>query len=158
MIKKYISIIFTVAVLFSLSAFQTSNPAECDVEEALKTCKKNLTPFSFQDRKTVTFDYTSESQTKEFDIQLYEGEEYRFVINRAFSPGVEIEVYNKPQDKKNRKLVYSSKDDSNKGSLLTFEPLTIPHLYIDVIIPNDVTDRAQGCVTIMVGYELVFID
>ena len=158
MIKKFISIIFTVAVLFSLSAFQTSNPAECDVEEALKTCKENLNPFSFQDRKTVTFDYTAESQMKEFDIQLYEGEEYRFVINRKFSPGVEIEVYNKPQDKKNRKLIYSSKDDKNKGALLTFEPLTIPHLYIDVIIPNDVTDRAQGCVTIMVGYELVFID
>ena len=157
MIKKFISIIFLVGVLFSLSAFQTVNPADCEVEEALKACKKNLSPFSFQDRKTVTFNYNEQAQTKEYDIQLYDGEEYRFVINRTYAPGVEIEVYNKPQDKGNRKLIYSSKTDG-KGELLTFEPLTIPHLYIDVIVPGGVKGRAQGCVTIMVAYELVFID
>ena len=74
MIKNFISIIFLVAVLFSMSAFQTVNPADCEVEEALKVCKKTLSPFSFQDRKTITFDYSDQSQTKEYDIQLYEGE------------------------------------------------------------------------------------
>jgi len=158
MIKNFISIIFLVAVLFSMSAFQTVNPADCEVEEALKVCKKTLSPFSFQDRKTITFDYSDQSQTKEYDIQLYEGEEYRFVINRSYAPGVEIEIYNKPQEKGNRKLVYSSKTDTNNGDVLTFDPLTVPHLYIDVIIPGGTKDRAQGCVTFMVGYELVFID
>ena len=158
MIKKYISIVFVLGVLFSLSAFQTNNPAECDVEDALKTCKKNLSPFSFQDRKTVTFDYTEQSQMKEYDIQLFDGEEYRFVFNRTYAPGVEFEVYNKPKDKSKRKLLYSSKDAEGAGNVLSFEPVTIPHVYVDVIIPDGVTNRDQGCVTMMVGYELVFLD
>lgn len=158
MIRKYISIIFIFGVLFSLSAFQTNNPAECDVEDALKTCKNNLSPFSFQDRKTVTFNYTEQAQMKEYDIQLFDGEEYRFVFNRKYAPGVEFEVYNKPKDKSKRKLLYSSKDDEDSGDLISFEPITIPHVYVDVIIPEGVTDRDQGCVTMMVGYELVFIE
>jgi len=156
--KNYISIALFIGALFTLSAFQTNNPAECDVESALKTCKQNLSPFSFQDRKTITFDYTETSQLKEYDIQLFNGEEYRFVFNRAYAPGVEIEVYNKPKEKGKRKLLYSSKEDSNKGDLLSYEPITIPHIYIDVIIPDNVSNRDQGCVTMMVGYELVFLD
>lgn len=158
MIKKSLSIVFILGVLLSLSAFQTNNPAECDVEEALKTCKKNLSPFSFQDRKTITYDYTSQSQMKEYAIQLFDGEEYRFVLNRTYAPGVEFEVYNKSKDHKKRKLIYSSKEDDNKGNLLTFEPITIPNIYVDVIIPDGVNNRDQGCVTLMVGYELVFLD
>lgn len=158
MFKKYISIIFIIGILFSLSAFQTSNPAECDAEEALRTCKKNLSPFSFQDRKTITFDYTELVQLKEYHIQLFDGEEYRFVLNREYAEGIEFEVYNKPKDKAKRKLLYSSIEDDNKGNVLTFEPITIPHVYIDILIPAGVSDKNQGCVTMMVGYELVFID
>lgn len=158
MIKKSLSAIFLVGLLFTLAAFQTNNPAECDVEEALKTCKSNLSPFSFQDRKTITYDYKGDSQMKEYSIQLFDGEEYRFVLNRKYAPGVEFEVYNKSKDHKKRKLLYSSVDDTNKGVLLTFEPVTIPNVYVDVIIPGGVTDRDQGCVTMMIGYELVFLD
>jgi hypothetical protein len=158
MIKKSLRLILILGVLFSLSAFQTNNPAECDVEEALKTCKKNLSPFSFQDRKTVTFDYEDAEQVKEYSIQLFDGEEYRFVLNRAYAPGVEFEVYNKSKDHSKRKLIYSSKEDSNKGTLLTFEPVTIPNVYVDVIVPGGVSNRDQGCITMMIGYELVFID
>lgn len=156
--KNYISIALFIGALFTLSAFQTNNPAECDVEAALKTCKQSLSPFSFQDRKTITFDYKETSQLKEYDIQLFDGEEYRFVFNRAYAPGVEIEVYNKPKEKSKRKLLYSSKEDSNNGDLLSFEPVTIPHIYIDVIVPDNVSNRDQGCITMMVGYELVFLD
>lgn len=156
MIKNYISIALFTGALFLLSAFQTNNPAECDVEAALKTCKKNLAPFSFQDRKTITFDYTETKQMKEYQIQLFDGEEYRFVFNRSYAPGVEIEVYNKSKDKSKRKLLFSSKD--NSSDLISFEPVTIPNVYVDVIIPDNVTGRDQGCVTLMVGYELVFVD
>ena len=158
MIKKSLSFIFLLGLLLSLAAFQTNNPAECDVEEALKTCKKNLTPFSFQDRKTITFDYTADSHMKEYSIQLFDGEEYRFLLNRKYAPGVEFEVYNKSKDSKKRKLLYSSANDTNKGDLLSFEPITIPNVYVDVIIPGGVSGRNQGCVTMMIGYELVFID
>lgn len=158
MIKKSINIILILGVLFSLSAFQTNNPAECDVEEALKTCKSQLSPFSFQDRKTVTFNYNEDAQMKEYDIQLYEGEEYRIIFNRTYAPGIEFEVYNKPQGKAKRTLLFSSSSNDSGGDLFSFEPITIPHIYIDVIIPEGVNDRKQGCVTMMVGYELVFID
>jgi len=158
MIKKSINILLILGVLFSLSAFQTDNPAECDVEEALKSCKNELSPFSFQDRKTITFDYTAEAQLKEYDIQLYEGEEYRLIFNRAYAPGIEFEVYNKAKGKSKRILLFSSAKDESGGDMLTFEPITIPHIYVDVVIPEGVTDKKQGCVTMMVGYELVFID
>jgi hypothetical protein len=158
MIKKSINILLVLGVIFSLSAFQTNNPAECDVEEALKACKRELAPFSFQDRKTITFDYNDDAQMKEYDIQLYEGEEYRLIFNRAFAPGVQFEVYNKSKDKKNRTLLYSSVEDSPSQTIVSFEPITIPHIYIDVVIPSGVSNRDQGCVTLMVGYELVFLD
>ena len=158
MIKKSINIILILGVLFSLSAFQTNNPAECDVEEALKSCKQQLSPFSFQDRKTITFDYNEEAQLKEYDIQLYEGEEYRLIFNRTYAPGTEFEVYNKSKEKAKRTLLYSSKNSNNDEDIFSFEPITIPHIYIDVVIPEGVTDRNQGCVTMMVGYELVFLD
>ena len=155
--KKYLSIILTVVAFLSLSAFETYKSQECDMEMALKESKSYLTPFSFQDRKTVMFNYGGDM--KEYQIQLFNGEEYRFILNRRFAPGVEFEVYNKPKDKKNRKLLYSSKSEEDaSASVLSFEPLTIPYVYVDVIIPESAENRTEGCVTIMVGYELVFVD
>ena len=155
MMKKYLSIAIVFIAFLSLTAFEYNYSGDCDVEQALKECKSHLNPFSFQDRKTVHFKYGAEM--KEYQIQLFNGEEYRFILNRKFAPGVEFEVYNKPKESKNRRLIYSSKDRGN-DAILSFEPLTIPYVYVDVIIPESHQERTDGCVTIMVGYELVFVD
>lgn len=157
MYNKIIAIIFTTGVLLSLS-FKSEEYKQCDVEEALKACKRKLIPFSFQDRKTITFDYETENQMNEYEVQLFNGERYRVVLNSTYSPGVEFEIYDKPKSNKTRKILYDSRNDEEEGNLLMYHPETVPYIYIDVIIPSSKDHNQEGCATIMIGYELTFVD
>ena len=157
MYNKIIAIIFTTGVLLSLS-FKSEEYKQCDVEDALKACKRKLIPFSFQDRKTITFDYESQEQMNEYEVQLFSGERYRIVLNSTYSPGVEFEIYDKSKSNKARKLLYDSRKDEDEGNLLMYHPETIPYVYIDVIIPPSKDHNQEGCATIMIGYELTFVD
>ena len=157
MYNKIIALIFTTGILLSLS-FKSEDYKQCDVEEALKACKRKLIPFSFQDRKTITFKYEAEKQMNEYEVQLFSGERYRVVLNSTYSPGVEFEVYNGPKTNTSRKLLYDSRSDKEEGNLLLYHPETIPYIYIDVIIPASKNQNQQGCATIMIGYELTFLD
>ena len=157
MYNKIIALIFTTGMLLSLS-FKSQDYKPCDVEEALRACKRKLTPFSFQDRKTITFEYETDEQMNEYEVQLFNGERYRVVLNNTYSPGIEFEIYDNPKSIKSRKLLYDSKKDEDGGDLLMYHPETIPYIYIDVIIPSSKTHDQQGCATIMIGYELTFLD
>ena len=157
MYKKIFTLLFSFALLCISTAF-TPQSSACNVEEALRTCKKELLPYSFQDRKTVTFTYGSMEQMKEYEVQLFNGEVYRFIFNRTYSPGVVIKVYNKPKSHKKRKLLYNSEEDKPED-ILVYHPQTIPYVYIDLIIPaSDSGTKKEGCTTIMIGYELTFVD
>lgn len=157
MYNKIIAIIFTTGVLLSLS-FKSEDYKQCDVEEALKACKRKLIPFSFQDRKTITFEYAAEKQMNEYEVQLFNGERYRIVFNSTYSPGVEFEVYDNPKSTKKRNLLYDSRNDEGEGGLSMYHPETVPYIYIDVIIPGSKNQKQEGCATIMIGYELTFVD
>jgi len=153
--KRLIATVFTTFLILSF-AFTPQGNKECNVEEALKTCKRKLLPYSFQDRKTITFSYGAKMQLKEYKIQLFKGERYRFVFNRTYSPGVIFEVYDAPKDKSPRKLLYESKNESDP--LLIFHPENTPYVYVNLIIPAGKTGKQEGCATIMIGYELTFED
>ena len=157
MYNKIIALVFTTGILLSLS-FTNDDYKQCDVEEALKACKRKLIPFSFQDRKTITFKYVADQQMNEYEVQLFSGERYRVVLNSTYSPGVEFEIYDGPKTNNSRKLLYDSGKDEDKGDLLMYHPETIPYIYIDVIIPSSKNQNQQGCATIMIGYELTFVD
>lgn len=157
MYNKIIALIFTTGILLSLS-FKSQDYKQCDVEDALKACKRKLIPFSFQDRKTITFKYGVEKQMNEYEVQLFKGERYRIVMNNTYSPEVEFEVYDNPKSNSSRILLYDSRKDKEEGYLLMFHPETIPYIYIDVIIPSSKNQNQQGCATIMIGYELTFED
>jgi hypothetical protein len=157
MYNKIIAIIFATGILLSLS-FKSEDYEQCDVEDALKACKKMLIPYSFQDRKTITFKYESEKQMNEYEVQLFNGERYRIVLNSTYSAGVEFEIYDNPKDNKSRNLLYDSRKDEVEGDLLLYHPETIPYIYIDVIIPSSKNHNQEGCTTIMIGYELTFLD
>lgn len=154
---RLIALFFTASLLLSFS-FTPQNNKECNVEEALKACKRKLLPFSFQDRKTITFRYGTEKQLKEYKIQLFKGERYRFVFNNTYSPGIEFEVYDAPKDKNSRKMLFDSRKENQQGNLFLYHPANIPYVYIDLIIPAGNNQRQEGCATIMIGYELTFED
>ena len=155
--NKLIAIIFATGVLLSLS-FKSEDYKQCDVEEALRACKRKLIPFSFQDRKTITFNYEAEKQMNEYEVQLFSGERYRVVLNSTYSPGVEFEIYDNSKNSASRKLLYDSSKDEDEGDLLLYHPETLPYIYIDVIIPSSKKQNQEGCATIMIGYELTFVD
>lgn len=157
MYNKIIALIFTTGILLSLS-FKSEDFKQCDVEEALRACKRKLIPYSFQDRKTITFKYEAEAQMNEYEVQLFSGERYRVVMNSTYSPGVEFEVYDKPKSRNSRKLLYDSRKDKEESDLLIYHPETMPYIYIDVIIPSSKNHDQEGCATIMIGYELTFLD
>lgn len=156
--KKLFLLGFIVLISILNTSFTLQRTDSCNVEMALKACKEALLPYTFQDRKTITFDYLSESQSMEYEIQLFKGEIYRFVFNKAFAPGVEFEIYNKPMSSNRRKLIYDSRTQASDGDLLIYHPETVPYLYIDVIIPKKNARQYNGCTTIMIGYELTFVN
>ena len=158
MYKKIAGLFFITALLFTTVAFLPQNTQKCNIEEALKLCKKKLYPFTFQDRKTITFMYKPQIQEKEYEVQLFNGEDYRFVFNRTYAKDVSIKIYDKPKDNPKRKLIYTSENESIKKDLLMLEPKTVPYLYIDIIIPVSYNTEQQGCVTLMIGYDLNFVD
>jgi hypothetical protein len=154
--NRLIVIAFLAGLVLSF-AFIPQDNNECNVEEALKACKRKLLPFSFQDRKTITFRYSSKKQMKEYKVQLFKNERYRFVFNRTYSPGAEFEIYNLPKDDNARNLLYDSRKTGDSGNLLLYHPGNLPYVYIDLIIPTG--DKNQdGCATIMIGYEISFDD
>jgi len=155
--KRLIASVFTFVLIVTF-AFTPQGNSSCNVEEALKACKRKLLPYSFQDRKTITFSYGAEKQLKEYKIQLFKGERYRFVFNSTYSPGVAFEVYDTAKDKSPRKLLYDSRKDKESGNLLLFHPKDVAYAYVDLIIPAGNNQNTEGCATIMIGYELTFED
>ena len=153
--NRLIATIITAFLILSF-AFTPQGNKECNVEEALKTCKRKLLPYSFQDRKTITFSYTEKKQIKEYKIQLFKGERYRFVFNSTYSPGVKFEVYDVPKDKSPRNLLFESEIENDP--LLIYHPENIPYVYVNLIIPAGKNQKQVGCSTIMIGYELTFED
>jgi hypothetical protein len=154
--NRLIAIAFTTGLILSL-AFVPQQNKDCNVEEALKACKRELLPYSFQDRKTITFRYTAEKQLKEYKVQLFKGERYRFVFNSTYSPGAEFEVYDMPKDKSPRKLLYDSLKDENSENIFLYHPKELPYVYVNLIVPAGDKNH-EGCATIMIGYELTFED
>ena len=70
----------------------------------------------------------------------------------ALPKQVEVQIYNKDKDSKNRKLLFSSKDMGDKKEF-QFEISKVRHVYVDYIVPPTETGSYSGCAVFMVGYK-----
>jgi hypothetical protein len=68
-------------------------------------------------------------------VPLFIGEKYRIVFElEALPKQVEVQIYNKDKESKNRKLLFSSKDIGEKKEF-SFEVSKVRHVYVDYIVP-----------------------
>ena len=97
--------------------------------------------------------YRSKPWTKEIEVPLFIGEKYRMVFNtEALPKQVIINVYNRDKESKKRKLLFSSKDQTDKKSFF-FDIALARKAFIDYEIPAGDSTSTGGCLVFMVGYK-----
>ena len=156
--KKLISILLLLPLLFS---FQTDVNDMCNDKEAKTNAIKLLGEYSYSSSKTSSFFFVNNEQIREIEVNLFEGEDYRFIFNNEFLPqNVEVRIYDKSKENKFRKMLFTSKDQPSQTSFI-FEPSwKYKDIYINYVVPP-ATDSGQinkGCSVFVVGYKLNFIN
>lgn len=150
--KKIIKSLFSVSIIFVLMAFQGGDVL-CNVKELKEKAKLYLEPYKYDSSELTRVVYKSKETIKEVEVPLFIGEKYRIVFElEALPKSVEVQIYNKDKDSKNRKLLFSSKDQGEKKEFL-FEVSKTRHVYVDYIVPPADEGSFSGCAVFMVGYK-----
>lgn len=141
-------------ILLNQSFAQTAN---CDIKALKKESIAQLSPFYYSSAKVSKITYQSEAVTKEVEVPLFKGEQYRMVFNRTALPEkVEIKVYDHDSSHEGRKAVFSSKGDNR--DILYFEPEKSKRHYVTYTIPAVTETVEEGCLVFVLGYQLTFVD
>ena len=105
--KLYIILLISV---FAFSFYQ-EEPVACDPKNLKDKAKSQLDPYEYDSGKITKLKHTGKEQVKEIEIPMFIGEKYRLAFNLvALKKNVEISIYNKDKESKNRKLLYSNND------------------------------------------------
>lgn len=150
--RKIIKPILSIAVVFVLMAFQGGDVL-CNSKELKEKAKLALEPYKYDSSELTRILYKAKETVKEVEVPLFIGEKYRFVFElEALPKHVEVQIYNKDRDSKNRKLLFSSKDMGDKKEF-QFEISKVRHVYVDYIVPPTEAGSYSGCAVFMVGYK-----
>lgn len=128
----------------------------CTYKEFRDRVKEMLDPYEYDAQKVSKFTLKDKSQTKEIEVPLFIGENYRVVFSQEGMPQpVLIEIYNKASTKSKRELLWSNEDSMDHVEW-TWEPEKSKKFYVNYTVPatNDVTKK--GCMYFVVGYESKF--
>jgi hypothetical protein len=137
--------------IFAFSFYQ-EDPAACDPKGLKDKAKNKLEDFEYDSGKITKLKHTSKDQVKEIEIPMFIGEKYRLAFNLdALKKNVDIAIYNKDKDSKNRKLLYSNKDKYEKEFTCDFSRLR--HVFIDYNIPAGTNGEDIGCAVFVLGYK-----
>ena len=146
--KTYLILLATV---FVFSFFQVA-PVECNPKDLKEKAKDNLDPFQYDTGKITRLKHTAKDQIKEVEIPMFIGEKYRLSFNlEALKKTLEINIYNKAKDNKNRKLLYSNKDKFEKEFTVDFSRMR--HVFVDYSIPAGTNGEDLGCAVFVLGYR-----
>lgn len=149
---KIIKPIVSIVIVFVLMAFQTGDVL-CNSKELKEKAKLALEPYKYDSSELTRILYKAKETVKEVEVPLFIGEKYRMVFElEALPKQVEVQIYNKDKDSKNRKLLFSSKDMGDKKEF-QFEISKVRHVYVDYIVPPTETGSYSGCAVFMVGYK-----
>ncbi len=147
-----LGVIFT---LFFMS-FQNGDML-CNAKELKEKAKVLLEPYKYDSSELTRIIYKKTQSIKEVEVLLFVGEKYRIVFElEALPKYVEVMVYNKDKDSKNRKLLFSSKDVGSEKKEFMFEVSKTRHVFVDYVIPPTETGSYSGCAVFMVGYKNTF--
>ncbi|MBK8369147.1 MAG: hypothetical protein IPL10_17665 [Bacteroidetes bacterium] len=149
---KIIKPIVSIVIVFVLMAFQTGDVL-CNSKELKEKAKLALEPYKYDSSELTRILYKAKETVKEVEVPLFIGEKYRMVFElEALPKQVEVQIYNKDKDSKNRKLLFSSKDMGDKKEF-QFEISKVRHVYVDYIVPPTEAGSYSGCAVFMVGYK-----
>ena len=151
--KKIIKTLFSVLLVFVLMAFQGGDIL-CNAKELKEKAKNLLEPYKYDSSELTRIMYKKKESVKEVEVPLFIGEKYRIAFElEALPKQVEVRIYNKDKESKNRKLLFSSKDAAADKKEFYFEVAKTRHIYVDYIIPPTEEGSYSGCAVFMVGYK-----
>lgn len=151
--KKIIKTLFSVLLVFVLMAFQGGDIL-CNAKELKEKAKELLEPYKYDSSELTRIMYKKKESVKEVEVPLFIGEKYRIAFElEALPKQVEVRIYNKDKESKNRKLLFSSKDAAADKKEFYFEVAKARHIYVDYIIPPTEEGSYSGCAVFMVGYK-----
>lgn len=151
--KRIITSVFTVLLFTGLMSFQVDNIL-CNAKELKETANRNLDPYKYDSSELTNIVYKKNETVKEVEVPLFIGEKYRFVFELSALPKpVEIQVYNKSKEAKNRKLLFSSKDAGADATKFQFEVSKVQRVFVDYVVPAAETGSYTGCAVFVVGYK-----
>jgi hypothetical protein len=134
--------------------FQTSDEPVCDSKSLKEKARKTMDPYKYDSAKMTKIAYKAKESLKEVEVPLFLGEKYRFVFNtETISKPVIINVYNKDKEARNRKLLWTSKDDPATLKEHIFEHTHAMKVFVDYAIPPTDSTAAPGCILFMLGYK-----
>ena len=151
--KKITTTLFCVITVFVLMAFQGGDIL-CNAKELKEKLKNILEPYKYDSSELTRVLYKKKEYVKEVEVPLFIGEKYRIAFEmEALPKPIEVQIYNKDKDSKNRKLLFSSKDIGADKKEFYFEISKARHVYVDYIIPPTEEGSYSGCAVFMVGYK-----
>lgn len=151
--KKMIKPILTI-VAITLMSFQGGDNILCNAKELKEKAKHALDPYKYDSSELTKIIYKKKESVKEVEVPLFIGEKYRIVFEmEALPKPVEVQIYNKDKDSKNRKLLFSSKTIGLDKKEFEFEVSKSRHVFIDYVIPPTEEGSYSGCAVCMVGYK-----
>lgn len=151
--KKIIKPFLSIVIVFALMAFQ-SGDVLCNAKELKEKAKNALEPYKYDSSELTRILYKNKQTMKEVEVPLFIGEKYRIVFElEALPKHVEVQIYNKDKNSKNRKLLFSSKDMAADIKEFQFEVSKVRHVFVDYIVPPTETGSYSGCAVFMVGYK-----
>ena len=151
--KKIIKPFLSIVIVFVLMAFQGGDVL-CNAKELKEKAKELLEPYKYDSSELTRILYKTKQTLKEVEVPLFIGEKYRIVFElEALPKQVEVQIYNKDKDSKNRKLLFSSKDIGAEKKEFQFEISKVRQVYIDYVVPPTETGSYSGCAVFMVGYK-----
>lgn len=151
--RKIVNPFFSIFLVFVLMAFQGGDIL-CNAKELKEKAKNSLDPYKYDSSELTRIFYKKKESLKEVEVPLFIGEKYRIVFElEALPKQVEVQVYNKNKESKNRKLLFTSKSIGADKKEFSFEISKTRHVYVDYIIPPSEEGSYSGCAVFMVGYK-----
>lgn len=151
--KQIIKALFSIVIVFVMMAFQGGDVL-CNAKELKEKAKDFLEPYKYDSSELTRILYKNKETVKEVEVPLFIGEKYRIVFElEALPKQVEVQIYNKDKQSKNRKLLFSSNDLGAEKKEFFFEISKARHIYVDYVIPPTEVGSYSGCAVFMVGYK-----
>lgn len=145
--------LFLIVAQSTTTNFQTGDLL-CNTKELKEKAQDGLDPFKYDSSELTHIVYKNKESIKEIEVPLFIGEKYKLVfVTQALPKPVEIQIYNKGKESKNRKLLFSSKQTGADAKEIQFEISKTRQIFINYIVPPVETGSYSGCSVFAIGYK-----